>query len=170
MRKRRGLNVGGIVDKAIMPGCLVTGKGGNMASKRETDAEAKRRGNAEKQKRYRKNMKSEGFRQVLLWAVPCAPGVRERMTAAGFRQVPAWENETPGPGQTRREKRRGDPEKVRVTVSVREGSLAVADRREEVRAALGVAVGAFIKALGEVPESESLCNDVRELLRPLGGI
>ena len=137
----------------------------------ETDgAETKRRENAEKQKRYRENMKREGYRQVLLWGIPPAADVRERMTGAGYRQVPAWENETPSPGQTRSEKRRGTPGTVRVAVSVREGSLAVADRRPEVRKALDVAEGAFIQALGETPDSASLFADMRELLRPLGGM
>jgi hypothetical protein len=54
--------------------------------------------NAEKQKRFRENMKAGGFRHVLLWDFPCPADVRERMMAAGFRQAPAWEA-APLPGE-----------------------------------------------------------------------
>jgi hypothetical protein len=56
---------------------------------RREKEKAARQANAEKQKRFREGMKAEGFKQVLLWALPCPTDVRERM--AGFRQVPAWE-------------------------------------------------------------------------------
>jgi hypothetical protein len=130
-----------------------------------------RRANAEKQKRFREGMKAEGFKQVLLWALPCSADVRESMTAAGFRQVPAWEKPR---GETRQEKRRGDPGRVQVAAAIRESSLGAADNSPEVRAALDHAMSAFLGALGGAsggqlsPEAQAVYSDFAELIRPLG--
>jgi hypothetical protein len=135
----------------------------------ETQEEkADRRANAEKQKRFRKNMKAEGFKQVLLWTIPCPPDVRGRMTAEGFRQVPAWEK--PEAGETRQERRRGDPGRVKIAIPIRESSLGVADHTPEVRTALIHALGSFLKVLGEYPEKETLYGDLQELVKPLGNL
>jgi hypothetical protein len=139
-----------------------------QADEKRQREKAARLVNAEKQRRFRESMKSEGFKQVLLWALPCPADVRERMTKAGFRQVPAWENEKQDHGQTKHKKWQGEPGRVKIAVSVRESSLGAADKAPEVRQALGVAAVEFKKALGTFPEAESLYNDVLELLGPLG--
>jgi hypothetical protein len=138
-------------------------------ARREKEKKA-RRANAEKQRRFRENMKAGGFRQVLLWDFPCLVDVRERMTAAGFRQVPAWENGKPETGESRQEKRRADPGRVKVAAVIRESSLGIADRAPDVRRALSNAIFEFSKVIGESPETNKLYEDVRELLRPLGAL
>jgi hypothetical protein len=141
-------------------------------ARREKEKTA-RRTNADKQKRFRESMKAEGFKQVLLWALPCPADVRERMSAAGFRQVPAWESEKPF--ETTKEKRRGDPGEqamIKVAAAVRESSLGVADRSPEAKAALYRARCEFLNTLGGgsplSPEAQAVYRDFVELIRPLG--
>jgi hypothetical protein len=57
-------------------------------AKREKEREARRK-NAEKQKRFRDNMKAEGYRRITLWDIPSPSG--KRMAGMGYRQIPAWE-------------------------------------------------------------------------------
>ena len=144
----------------------------NVAGEARREKEkAERVRNSEKQKRFREGMKAEGFKQVLLWALPCPADVRERMTAAGFRQVPAWEKPR---GETRQEKRRGDPGRVQVAAAIRESSLGAADNSPEVRAALYRAMTEFQNTLGGVtggqlsPGAQAVYSDFAELIRPLG--
>jgi hypothetical protein len=115
-------------------------------------------------------MKAQGFKQVLLWALPCPADVRERMAAAGFRQVPAWETEKP-----RQEKKRGDPGRIKVAVPLCESSLGAADKLPEVRAALSRAMGEFLNTLGGgtpggklSPKAQAIYSDFLELIKPLG--
>jgi hypothetical protein len=130
---------------------------------RREKEKAARQANAEKQKRFREGMKAEGFKQVLLWALPCPADVRERM-AAGFRQVPAWEA-SPALGKKRKPLPSGV---VKVAVPVRESSLGAADNSPDVRRALYSAMAAFLDGLGESPEKETLYKDFAELIKPLG--
>jgi hypothetical protein len=135
------------------------------AARREKEKKA-RQDNAEKQRRFREGMKAEGFKQVLLWALPCPADVRERMAAADFRQVPAWEASLP-PGEKRRSP---PPGTVKVAVPIRESSLGVAAKNQTIREALDQALAVF---LGEIKKSGKDCGDVgkdfQALIRPLGG-
>ena len=136
--------------------------------RRETAA---RQANAEKQKRFRENMKAWGFRQVLLWDFPCPVDVRERMTAAGFRQCPAWET-APGPGGKEKPLPAGV---VKAAVAIHESSLGAGDKLPEVRDALSRATGEFLYTLSGgspagtlSPEAKAVYNDFQELIRHLG--
>jgi hypothetical protein len=132
---------------------------------REKERQA-RRANAEKQKRFRENMKAEGFRQVLLWDFPCPADVRERMTAAGFRQAPAWEA-APGPGVKEKPLPSG---MARITAPVHETTIGIADRAPEIHKALSVALGAFLREVEKLPRASwgNAYKDIQDLLRPLG--
>jgi hypothetical protein len=127
-----------------------------------------RRENAEKQKRFRENMKTDGFRQVLLWDFPCPADVRERMTAARFRQAPAWEA-VPGPGVKEKPLPAG---MIKAAAIIHESSLGIADKTPEIKQALSVALGAFFREVEKLPRQKrgDVYNDVRELLKPLGEV
>ena len=134
-------------------------------TRREKERQA-RRANAEKQKRFRENMKADGFRQVLLWDFPCSADVRERMTAAGFRQAPAWEA-SPGPGGKEKPLPSGT---VKAAVVIHESSLGIADKAPEIKQALSVALGAFLQQVEQLPRASwgNAYKDIQDLLRPLG--
>jgi hypothetical protein len=57
--------------------------------------------------------------------------------------------------------------KVTLAVRIRESSLHVAARLPAVQKALAAAEGAFLKALGDSPESRAVYNDYLELARVL---
>jgi hypothetical protein len=136
-------------------------------ARREKERRA-RQSNAEKQKRFRENMKAGGFRQALLWDFPCPADVRERMTAAGFRQAPAWEA-APSP----RGKEKPLPAGVvKTAVAIHESSLDIADRAPEIQKALSLALGAFLQEVENLPRSAwgNAYKDIQSLLRPLGKI
>jgi hypothetical protein len=108
-----------------------------------------RQANAEKQKRFRENMKAGGFRQALLWDFPCPADVRERMAAAGFRQAPAWEA-APSP------ERKAKPlpaSVVKAAVILHESSFGVAGKAPEIRQALSAALGAFLQQVEKLPRA-----------------
>jgi hypothetical protein len=134
-------------------------------ARREKERQA-RRANAEKQKRFRENMKADGFRQVLLWDFPCPADVRERMTAAGFRQAPAWET-SPGPGGKEKPLPSGA---VKVAATVHETSIGIADKAPDIQKALSLALGAFLHEVEKLPRQTwgDVYKDIQELLRPLG--
>jgi hypothetical protein len=125
-----------------------------------------RQANAEKQKRFRENMKAGGFRQVLLWDFPCPADVRERMAAAGFRQAPAWEA-APSPGGKEKPLPSG---MVKAAVVLHENSLGIAGKAPEVHKALSAALGAFLREVEKLPRAAwgNAYKDIQELLRPLG--
>jgi hypothetical protein len=127
-----------------------------------------RQANAEKQKRFREHMKTDGFRQVLLWDFPCPADVRERMTAAGFRQAPAWEA-APGPGGKEKPLPIG---MVKAAAVIHESSLGIADRAPEIQKALSLAIGAFLQEVENLPRSAwgNVYKDIQDLLRPLGSL
>jgi hypothetical protein len=87
----------------ISPEALAANAAGEARREKEKKA---RRANAEKQRRWRETMKTEGLRQVQLWDFPCPADVRARMTKAGFRQAVAWEPR-PGPGREKNPSDRG---------------------------------------------------------------
>jgi hypothetical protein len=134
-------------------------------ARREKERQA-RQANAEKQKRFRENMKADGFRQVLLWDFPCPADVRERMTAAGFRQSPAWEA-APRPGGKEKPLSAG---MVKAAAAIHETSIGIADKSPEVREALSLALGAFLRQVEKLPRQAwgNAYKDLQELLRPLG--
>jgi len=121
----------------------------------------KRAQNNEKQKRFRENMKAVGYRQVLLWALPCPADERERMTVAGFRQVPAWEKST----KWEEHNKQG---KIKIASHIHESSIEAAARIPEVKKILASAIGGILNDLEKCPESNFLFSDIRELLKPLG--
>jgi hypothetical protein len=127
-------------------------------ARREREKQDRQR-NAEKQKRFRDNMKAEGYRRVTLWDLPCPSG--KRLAGAGFRQVPAWELPQKKADKTR-------AVKITLAVRIRESSLHVAARSQEVKKALASAAGEFLKALGESPEGNAVYNDFIELTALLG--
>jgi hypothetical protein len=134
-------------------------------ARREKERQA-RRANAEKQKRFRENMKDSGFRQVLLWDFPCPADVRDRMTAAGFRQAPAWEA-MPDPGE------KGKPFPagvVKVASRIHVNSLGITDKSPDIQEALTCALGEFLKKVEKLPRSTwgTVYRDILNLLRPLG--
>lgn len=164
MAKRKG--------PELSPEAVAANADGEARREREKRERAR---NNEKQKRFRESMKAEGYKQVLLWDVPCPVDVRERMTAVGFRQVPAWEIENLRPGETRQEKRRGDPGRVKIAHTVRECAVGVADQYPEVREAVRRALLAFEETLkGISPEAvnapivDGLYKDFEALIRPMG--
>jgi aspartate aminotransferase-like enzyme len=134
----------------------------------EAGREKARQANAEKQKRFRKNMKAAGFRQTLLWDFPCPADVRERMAAAGFRQAPAWEA-APDPGGKEKPLSSG---MVKVAAVVHETSIGIADKASEIHKALSAALGAFLREVETLPRSAwgKTYKDIQELLGPLGKI
>jgi hypothetical protein len=125
-----------------------------------------RRANAEKQKRFRENMKASGFRQVLLWDFPCPADVRERMTAAGFRQAPAWEA-APSPEEKEKPLPVG---MVKAAAVIHESSLGIADNVPDIQKALTLALGTFLREVENLPRQTwgNVYKDIQELLRPLG--
>jgi hypothetical protein len=127
-----------------------------------------RQANAEKQRRFRENMKAAGFRQALLWDFPCPADVRERMAAAGFRQAPAWEA-APAPGGKEKPLPSG---MVKAAVVLHESSLGIAGKAPEIRQALSAALGAFLQEVEKLPRQAwgNAYKDIQELLRPLGRI
>jgi hypothetical protein len=134
-------------------------------TRREKERQA-RRANAEKQKRFRENMKADGFRQVLLWDFPCPADVRERMTATGFRQAPAWEA-APSPVEKEKPLPAG---MVKTATVIHESSLDIADKTPEIKQALSVALGAFLREVEKLPRASwgNVYKDIQDLLRPLG--
>jgi hypothetical protein len=139
----------------------------NAAGEARKEKEKKaRRANAEKQRRFRENMKADGFRQVLLWDFPCSTDVRDRMAVAGFRQVPAWEP-VPSPGRKEKPLPSGMVKAVGV---IHESSLGIADKAPDIQIALSVALGAFLQQVEKLPRQtwENVYKDIQDLLRPLG--
>jgi hypothetical protein len=134
-------------------------------ARREKEKKA-RRANAEKQRRFRENMKADGFRQVLLWDFPCPADVRDRMAGAGFRQSPAWEA-VPGPGKKEMPLPSG---MVKVAAAVHETSIGIADRAPEIHKALSLALCAFLREVEKLPRQAwgNAYQDIQDLLRPLG--
>jgi hypothetical protein len=143
----------------------VTNAAGEAGREKERRA---RQANAEKQKRFRENMKADGFRQVLLWDFPCPADVRERMAAAGFRQAPAWEA-APSPGEKEKPLPSGI---VKAAVVLHESSLGIAGKAPEIKQALSAALGAFLREAEKLPRPawRNVYKDIQELLRPLGKI
>jgi hypothetical protein len=134
-------------------------------ARREKERQA-RLANAEKQKRFRENMKAGGFRQVLLWDFPCPADVRERMTAARFRQAPAWEA-APSPGEKEKPLPSG---MVKAAVRIHESSLGIADKTPEIKQALSLSLGVFFQQVEKLPRASwgNVYKDIQDLLRPLG--
>jgi len=131
----------------------------NAAGEAKRDKENQdRRKNAEKQARFRSNMKADGFRRVTLWDIPLPAGTNKRISEQGFRQVPAWEK------ADRKYTNRSRVAKVRFAVQIRETSLHAAARLPEVKEALSRAAGAFLAALGDAPEAKAVFNDYLELV------
>jgi hypothetical protein len=127
-----------------------------------------RQANTEKQKRFRENMKANGFRQALLWDFPCPADVRERMTAAGFRQVPAWKAAPSAGGK----EKPLPSDMIKAAVVLHESSLGIAGKAPEIKQALSAALGAFLREAEKLPRSawRNVYKDIQELLRPLGKI
>ena len=129
-------------------------------ARREKEKQARRK-NAEKQKRFRDNMKKAGYKRVTLWDDPAPSGQPGRMAGMGFRQVPAWEN-----AQEVQEKGRAN--KVRLAVRIRETSLHAAAKLPKVQEALKSAAGGLALALGDTPEERAIYNDFLELIKVIG--
>jgi hypothetical protein len=128
-------------------------------AKRDKEKQARRK-NAEKQARFRDNMKAEGYKRVTLWGLPCPAD--KRLFGAGFRQVPAWELL-----QASAEKSRAV--KVKLAVNIRESSLHIAARSPEVKKALAHAAGEFLQSLGsDTPEARAVYSDYLEVMKLLG--
>jgi hypothetical protein len=103
-------------------------KAANAEGEARCDKEKQsRRKNAEKQKRFRDNMKAGGYKRVTLWDLPC-PAVK-RLSGMGYRQVPAWELTQENAGKSR-------TVKVKLAVNIRESSLHIAARSPEAKKAL----------------------------------
>ena len=141
----------------VSPEAQAANEAGDARRAKEKTA---RRGNAEKQARYRESMKEMGYKQVLLWALPSPPEVKERMAASGFRQAVAWEQ------PDKRERLEGG--KVKVSAAIRETSFGAADKSAVVMKALHSAIDSFFHGVNDCPEKNDLCKDFLELLKPLG--
>ena len=119
---------------------------------------------AEKQKRYRENMKAAGYKQVLLWALPCDTGVRETMTAAGYRQAVAWEK--PESGYKIKSKY------IKVAAEIKINTIGAADTVPELKDALASAAGALFNSLDKSKVSKetraAFTTAFLALIRPLG--
>jgi len=149
--------------KKELPELSPEAKAANAAgeARREKEKQARIK-NAEKQARFREGMKAEGYKRITLWTLPCAAD--KRLYAAGFRQVPAWE----APEKNTLIKSRAA--KVKIAVNIRESSLNAADRSPEIKEALSIAAGSFLKALGsDTPEKSAVYYDYKEILKLLGG-
>jgi hypothetical protein len=134
----------------------------NAAGEVEREKEKQgRRKNAEKQKRFRENRKSDGYKRVTLWDDPAPSGQPGRMAGMGYRQVPAWEM----PGE-RSDK--GRTARVRLAVQIRESSLHAGARSPQVQKALARATSEFLSALGKSPEGKAVFNDYLELVALIG--
>ena len=94
----------------------------------------RREQNNEKQKRFREGMKAEGYKQVLLWSLPCPDDVRKRMAAADFRQCVAWE---------KRDKASQKDGTIKIAAVIRETSLYASVKSPEIQKALTAAAGSF---------------------------
>jgi len=127
---------------------------------RREKEKAARRQNAGKQARFRESMKEMGYKQVLLWALPPPPEVKERMAASGFRQAAAWEQ------PDKRERLEGG--KLKVAAAIRETSIGAGDKSPEVKKALDSAIDSFFYGVKDCPDKNDLCKDFIELLKPLG--
>jgi hypothetical protein len=149
----------------LSPEAQAANTAGEAAREKERRA---RQANAEKQKRFRENMKADGFRQALLWDFPCPADVRERMTVAGFRQAPAWEA-APSLGGKEKPIPAG---MVKAAVAIHESSLDIAGKAPEIKQALSAALGAFLREVEKFPRSAwgNAYKDIQSLLRPLGKI
>ena len=130
-------------------------------ARREKEKQARQK-NAEKQKRFRDNMKAEGYKRVTLWDAPSPAGQPGRMAGMGYRQVPAWEM----PQKNTDKKSRATM--VPLAVRIRESSLHVGARSPKVQAALKKAMGTMAAALGDTPEGKAVYNDFLELIALLG--
>jgi hypothetical protein len=143
---------------ALSPEAMTANAAGETKRKKEKSARVK---NAEKQKRFRDNMKSEGYKRVTLWEDPAPTGQHKRMADMGFRQVPAWELP-----QTSTHNNRAA--KIKIAVRIRETSLNAAAKSPEIQKALTAAAGKLAIALGNTPEEKSIYNDYLELIKVLG--
>jgi hypothetical protein len=117
--------------------------------------------NAEKQKRFRNNMKEAGHKRVTLYDDPAPAGQHKRMAGMGFKQVPAWEIPQKNTSSQYRSR-------IRVAVRIRETSLNAAARFPEVQKAITAAAGEFYKALEKFPERNPVLLDYMELLKVIG--
>ncbi|MDR0474932.1 MAG: hypothetical protein LBH43_14815 [Treponema sp.] len=93
-------------------------------ARREKEKQARQR-NVEKQRRFRDNMKAEGYRRVTLWDLTGPAGGRS--FSQGYRQVPAWELP---------DKSNSPAAKVRLAVRIRESSLRAGARSQKIQDAL----------------------------------
>jgi hypothetical protein len=143
---------------ALPPEAMSANAAGEARREKEKSARVK---NAEKQKRFRDNMKSDGYKRVTLWEYPAPAVQHKRMAGMGFRKVPAWELP-----QTSTHKSR--VAKISVAMRIRETSLNAGAKFPEVQKALTGAASEFLKALGKLPEGNAVYNDFLELIKPLG--
>jgi hypothetical protein len=127
-------------------------------AKREKEKRSRLK-NAEKQKRFRDNMKEAAYKRVTLWDLP-GPA-HKRMADKGYKQTPAWE--TPAPAHEKPDKK-----KICLAVRICESSLNIAARSPEVREALKRAFGSFSTALDNSPDKLSLVRDFQALIKILG--
>jgi len=118
--------------------------------------------NCEKQKRFREGMKYRGYKQVLLWALPCPADTRGRMEAAGFRQAVAWESEK---SVNESKKYLANKGKIKVAANIKESSLFIAARSPEVKEALNRAEATFLHAMEKagVKDAVGFLIDYHEL-------
>jgi len=128
-------------------------------ARREKESQARQK-NAEKQRRFRDSMKSEGYKRVTLWGLPSPAD--KRLSGAGFRQVPAWEKPQKNADKSR-------AAKMKLAVNIRETSLNVAARSPEVKKALDSAAARFLQSLGtDTPEKSAVYYDYLEIIKLLG--
>jgi hypothetical protein len=142
----------------LSPEAKTANAAGEALREKEKQARLK---NAEKQARFRDSMKEAGYRRVTLWDAPSPPGQSGRMAGMGYRKVPAWELPQENSGKSR-------AAKVKIAVNIRESSLNIAARLPEVKKALSMATGEFLKALGNAPEGKAVYNDFLEVTALLG--
>jgi hypothetical protein len=142
----------------LSPEAIAANAAGEARREKE---KAARLANAAKQRRFREGMKAEGYKQVLLWDMPCPAGVRERITAAGFRQVPAWERPAPMGGPA------PDSGTVRLAVCVHESTL---EPTPEIKAALSRTLGGFLRDVEKLPRDswKNVYADLQEIIRVIG--
>jgi hypothetical protein len=141
----------------LPPEARAANAAGETMREKEKQARAK---NAEKQKRFRNNMKEAGYTRVTLYDDPAPAGQHKRMAGMGFKQVPAWELPQKNTSHYR--------SRIRVAVRIRETSLNAAARFPEVQKALTAAAGEFYKALEKFPERSQILLDYMELLKVIG--
>jgi len=117
-----------------------------------------RRQNADKQRRFRESMKSQGYKAVMLWDFPVPSD--KRIAAQGFRKVPAWERTSEG-------KSKGST--IRFAVRIREYSLNAAVKYPKIKKVLESAAASLAVALGDTPEERGIYLDYLEMVKLIGG-